>query len=88
MHTYADDIQLIITITINSPTSNLELIKCTSKIINWLHRNDLLVNTSTTELLNVSRIPTIFPCVIIYGKFILHSDSVCNLGVIVGHALQ
>ena len=29
----------------------------------------------------VSRIPTIFPSVIKYGKLILTSDSVCNLGV-------
>ena len=44
--------------------------------------NDLLVNTSKTKLLNVSRIPTIFTYVIIDSKLIQPSDSVCNLGVI------
>ena len=46
---YADDIQLIIKLPINSPTSNLELLECTSEIMNWLLMYDLLVNTSKTE---------------------------------------
>ena len=85
---YADDIQLIIKLPINSPTSNLELLECTSEIMNWLLVNDLLVNTSKTELLNVSRIPTIFPYVIIYSKLIQPSDSVRNLGVIMDSSLS
>ena len=87
-HMYADDIQLIIKLPINSPTSNLELLECTSEIMNWLLMNDLLVNTSKTELLNVSRIPTIFPSVIIDGKLIQPSDSVRNLGVIMSSSLS
>ena len=33
-HIYADDIQLIIKIPVNSLNSNLELLECASKIIN------------------------------------------------------
>ena len=51
---YADDIQLIIKIPVNSLNSNLERLECASEIINWLLRNVLLVYTSKTELLNVS----------------------------------
>ena len=50
--------------------------------------NDLLVNTSKTELLNVFRIPTIFSPVIIDGKLIQPSDSVHNLGVIMDSSLS
>ena len=53
-HIYVDDLQLIIKIPVNSLNSNLELLKCSLEIINWLLRNDLLVNTSKTEILNVS----------------------------------
>ena len=81
-HIYADDIQLIIKIPVNSLNSNLELLECASEIINWLLRNDLLVNTSKTELLNVSRVYTTFPPVIIDGRVIHPSASVRNLGVI------
>ena len=37
-HIYADDIQLIIKITVNSFNSNLELLECASEIINWKPR--------------------------------------------------
>ena len=49
--------------------------------------NDL-VNTSKTELFNVSRIPPIFPFVIIDGKLIQPSDSVHNLGIIMNNSLS
>ena len=52
---YADDIQLIIKLPINSPTYNLEFVECTSEIMNWLLMNDLLVNTLKTELLKKKR---------------------------------
>ena len=81
-HIYSDDIQLIIKLTIKSPTFNLELIECTSEIMNLLLINDTLVNTSKTELLNVSLIPTIFPYIIIDVKLVLPSDSVRNLCII------
>ena len=87
-HMYSDDIQLIIKLSINSPTSNLELLKCTSEIMNLLLTNDHLVNTSKTELLNAFRILTIFPSVIIYGKLIHPSDSVHNFGVIMDSSLS
>ena len=63
-------IQLIIKIHVNSLKSNLELMECASEIINWLLRNELLVNTSKTELLNVSRVYTNCPPVIIDGRVI------------------
>ena len=78
-HIYFDYIQIIIKIPVNSLNSNLELLECASEIINWLNRN---VNTSKTELLNVSRIYTNFPPVIIDGRVIHLSASVRNLGVI------
>ena len=87
-HIYADDIQLIIKIPVNSLNSNLELLECASDIINWLLRNDLLVNTSKTELLNVSRVYTTFPPVIIDGRVIHPSASVRNLGVIFDSTLS
>ena len=87
-HIYADDIQLIIKIPVNSLKSNLELLECASKIINWLLRNDLLVNTSKTELLNVSRVYTNFPPVIIDGRVIHPSASVRNPGVIFDSTLS
>ena len=71
MPIYADDIQLIIKIPVNSINSNLELLECASEIINYLLRNYLLVNTSKTELLNVSRVYTNFPPVIIDGRVII-----------------
>ena len=86
-HIYADDIQLIIKIPVNS-LSNLELLECASEIINWLLRNDLLVNTSKIELLNVSRVYTTFPPVIIDGRVIHPSASVRNLGVIFDSTLS
>ena len=38
-HIYTDDIQLIIKLPINSPTSYFELIECTSEIVNTLKLN-------------------------------------------------
>ena len=64
---YADDIQLIIKIPVNSLNSNLELLEYASEIFNWLLRHYILVNTSKTELLNVYRVYTNFPPVIIDG---------------------
>ena len=87
-HIYADDIQLIIKIPVNSLNSNLELLECSSEIINWLLRNDLLVHTSKTELLNVSRVYTTFPPVIIDVRVIHPSASVRNLGVIFDSTLS
>ena len=51
-------------------------------------RNYLLVNTSKTELLNVSRVYLNFPPVIIDSRVIHHSASVRNLGVIFNNTLS
>ena len=85
---YSDDIQLIIKIPVNSPNSNLELLECASEIIYWLLRNHILVNTSKTELLSVSRVYTNFPQVIIDGRVIHPSASVRNLPVIFDSTLS
>ena len=92
-HIYADDIQLLIKIPVNSPltltpNSNLELLECSSEIINWHLRNDLLVNTSKTEPLNISRVYTNFPPVIIDVRVIHPSASVRNIGVIFDSTLS
>ena len=44
--TYADDIQLLLKLPIDSMNSNSELSDCTFDITHWLLTNDLLVNTS------------------------------------------
>ena len=67
------------TIPVNLLNSNLEILECSSEIINWLHRNDLLVNTSKTELFNVSRVYINFLPVIIDGRVIHIYSSVCNI---------
>ena len=52
-----------------------------TELINWLLRNDLLVNTSKTKLLNISRVYINCPHIIIYGRVIHHFASVRNIGV-------
>ena len=86
-HIYADDIQLLMTLPIVSMNSNAEL-SCISEIIYWLLKNYLLVNTSKTQLLNISKVPVIFPIVLIDGNIIQPSESVCNLGVLMDSTLS
>ena len=81
-HIYADDIQLLLKLPIDSMNSNSELSDCTSEITYWLLTNDLLVNNSKTELLKISKVPATFPTLSIYGIIIKPSDSVRNLGVL------
>ena len=59
--------------------SNSELSDCTSEITHWLLTNDLLVNTSKTELLNFSKVPVTFPTLSIDCIIIKPSESVYNL---------
>ena len=63
--------------------SNSELSDCTSENTYWLLTNDLLVNTSKTELLNISKVPVTFSTLSIDGINITHSESVRNLGVLI-----
>ena len=63
--------------------SNSELSDCTSEITYWLLTNDLLVNTSKTELINISKVPVIFPTLSIDIIIINTSESVRNLGVLI-----
>ena len=68
--------------------SNSELSDCTSEITYWLLTNDLLVNTSKTELLNISKVPVTFPTLSIDGIIIKPSESVRNLGVLIDSTLS
>ena len=68
--------------------SNSELLDCTSEITYWLLTNDLLVNTSKTELLNISKVPVTFPTLSIDGIIIKPSESVRNLGVLIESTLS
>ena len=87
-HIYADDIQLLLKLPIDSMNSNSELSDCTSEITYWLLTNDLLVNTSKTELLNISKVPVTFPTLSIDGIIIKPSESVRNLGVLIDSTLS
>ena len=87
-HIYADDIQLLLKLPIVSINSNSELSDCTSEIIYWLLKNDLLVNTSKTELMNISKVPVIFPTLSINGNIIHPSESVRNIGVLMDITLS
>ena len=87
-HIYADDIQLQLKLPIDSMNSNSELSDCTSEITYWLLINDLLVNTSKTELLNISKVPVTFLTLSIDGIIIKPSESVRNLGVLIDSTLS
>ena len=67
---------------------NSELSDCTSEIIHWLLTNDLLVNTSKTEILNISKVPVTFPTLSIDGIIINPSEFVRNLGVLIDGTLS
>ena len=68
--------------------SNSELSNCTSEITYWLLTNDLLVNTSKTELLNISKVPVTFSTLSIDSIIIKNSESVRNLGVLIDSTLS
>ena len=87
-HIYSDDIQLLLKPPIDSMNSNSELSGCTSEITYWLLTNDLLVNTSKTELLNISKVPVTFPTLSIDGIILKLSESVRNLGVLIDSTLS
>ena len=87
-HICADDIQLLLKLLIDSMNSNSELSDSTSEITNWLLTNDLLVNTSKTEILNISQVPVTFPILSIDGIIIKPSESVRNIGVLIDSMLS
>ena len=66
---------------------NSELSDYTSEITHSLLTNDLLVNTSKTEL-NISKVPVTFPTLSIDGILIKPSESVRNLGVLIDSTLS
>ena len=61
---------------------------CTSEITHWLLTNDLLVNTSKTELINISKVPVTFPTLSINDIIIKLSESVRNIGVLIDSTLS
>ena len=58
---------------------NSDLSDCTYLFTHWLLTNDLLVNTSKTELLNISKVPATFPTLSIDGIIIKPSEYVRNI---------
>ena len=68
--------------------SNSELYDCTTEITYWLLTNDILVNTSKTELLNISKVLVTFPTLSIDGIIIKPSESVQNLSVLIDNLIN
>ena len=73
---------------IESMNSNSVLSDCYSEIIHWLLNNDLIVNTSKTELINISKVPVTFPTLSIDGIISKPSESVRNLIVLIDGTLS
>ena len=79
---------ILMKLPIVSMNSNSELSDCISEIIYWLLKNDLLVNILKTELLNISKVPVIFPTLSIDNNIIQHYESVRNLSVLMVSSLS
>ena len=80
-HLYADDILLYVPLSRFSSKNSNVLTRCSNAIHHWLTTNNLLLNTSKSELLNI---PTgyQFPTVSIDDTIIIPSDKITYLGVI------
>ena len=88
-HLYADEIQLYIFLSTNSsPGRNNKLSNCANDIKEWLISNNLLLNTSTTTLLNLSPSPTYFPPFLIDNIVISPSPTASNLGVLFDYTIS
>ena len=86
---YADDIQLLSKIPYHYQSSiNNELSLCADSINVWLLRNNLLLNTNKTELINISISPNRFPIVNVDNIQINSKSKVKNLGVIFDEKLS
>ena len=80
---FADDIQLFTFFPINSHnTINSELIECANCIRLWLLSNKLLINSSNTNVLNISTYDTSFPNFTLNNMIISFSHSSKNLGLV------
>lgn len=83
---YADDIELHT--TVNNST---DLQNCITELQTWLTKNSLLLNTSKTELLNITKfhnpIPT-FPDITINNIRITPSESITYLGLTFNNRLN
>ena len=79
---------MLLKLPVISMNSNSELSHCISEIIYWLLKTDLLVNTSKTELLNISNVPVICPTVSIDGNIMQPCESVRNIGVLMDSILS
>ena len=80
-HLYADDILLYVPLSRFSSKNSNVLTRCSNAIHHWLTTNNLLLNTSKSELLNI---PTgyQFPTVSIDDNIIISSEKITYLGVI------
>ena len=86
---YADDIQLLSKIPYHYQSSiNNELSLCADSINVWLLRNNLLLNTNKTELINISISPNRFPIVNVDNIQINSKSKVKNVGVIFDEKLS
>ena len=75
-HIFADDIQLFTFFLINSHnTINSELIVCANSIRLWLLSNKLLINSSKTNVLNISTSENSFPNYTLNNMIIYPSHS-------------
>ena len=74
-HLYADDILLYVPLSRFSSKNSNVLTRCSNAIHHWLTTNNLLLNTSKSELLNI---PTgyQFPTVSIDDTIIIPSDKI------------
>ena len=74
----ADDIQLYIELPViaNSSDNVVILDTCINMVKNWFLQNSLMLNINTTQLLNISRISSIFPSVIINSIKIVPCNNV------------
>ena len=79
-HIYADDLQIYIELPLSS--DNYSLLNCFNTLNNWFLQNNLMLNMSKTSLINLSRVNSIFPQVIVDGQIIFPPNSVKNLGFI------
>ena len=68
--------------TYPSPGLNNQFSNCANDIKEWLISNNILLNTSTTTLLNLSPSPTYFPPFLIDNIVITPSPTASNLGIL------
>ena len=74
--------------TNSSPGLNNQLMNCANYIKEWLIYNNILLNTSTTTLFNLSPSPTYFSPFLIDNIVISPSPTASDLGVLFDSTLS